>query len=368
MKIVHLTSVHPYGDTRIFWKYCCSLVQHGFECHLIAVGEFNGVLEGVHVHGLSGSDKSRFQRMIRTGWRLYKKALALNADIYHFHDPELIPLCLLLRLHGYRVIYDVHEDVYNDIQTKHWIPPSIRWIMAKNFRVFEFWAARRFSYICTSTPYIRDRFLSVTPRVVEINNYPIENELYQLNGSERLTKRDDLQVCYVGSISPERGIYQLIEAVQMAGVELLLAGSFSPLSARNRASSMKGWACVQELGQLNRIQVASTMAHALAGMVTLLPIPQFRDSQPVKLFEYMSAGIPIIASDFPLWKKIVEGNQCGLCVDPEKPEEIAEAIRYMQDHPEEAKKMGENGRRVVLEKYNWKQEVLKVIKVYQEEV
>jgi len=102
----------------------------------------------------------------------------------------------------------------------------------------------------------------------------------------------------------------------------------------------------------------------MAGLVLYHPVPNHTDAQPNKLFEYMSAGIPVISSNFPLWKEIVEGHQCGICVDPLKPDEIAKAIQWILDNPEKAKKMGENGRRAVEEKYNHTVEEKKLLTLY----
>jgi glycosyltransferase involved in cell wall biosynthesis len=107
------------------------------------------------------------------------------------------------------------------------------------------------------------------------------------------------------------------------------------------------------------------MARAVAGVVTLHPVRNYVDCQPVKMFEYMAAGIPVIASRFPFWLDIVEGNDCGVCVDPFDPAAIAAAIDHFVTHPELAMRMGENGRRAVLEKYNWQPESRKLIDFYE---
>jgi glycosyltransferase involved in cell wall biosynthesis len=106
------------------------------------------------------------------------------------------------------------------------------------------------------------------------------------------------------------------------------------------------------------------MKRSLAGIVTFHPLPNHLDSHPTKMFEYMSSGIPVIASDFPLWRDIIEGNQCGICVDPLDPKAIAAAIDYVVTHPQAAKAMGENGRRAVLQKYNWTVQANRLIDFY----
>lgn len=91
----------------------------------------------------------------------------------------------------------------------------------------------------------------------------------------------------------------------------------------------------------------------------------YLDSLPIKMFEYMSAGIPVVASNFPLWKEIIEKNRCGVCVDPLSPKDIAKAINFIVQNPQIAQKMGENGKRAILEKYNWQIEEQKLFNIYE---
>ena len=225
----------------------------------------------------------------------------------------------------------------------------------------ENFAAKRFDTVVTATPFIRERFRRLSSNVVDVNNFPILSELHlpNLNWSKK-----ERAVCYVGGITKFRGIYEMIEAIGQTDAKLLLAGQFSPADGRNRAVIMPGWDRVEELGQLNRNEVKEVLSRSMAGLVVLHPIINYIDSLPIKMFEYMSAGIPVISSDFPLWKEIIEGNQCGICVNPLNPGAIAQAIRWIVDNPDEAKQMGENGRRAVEEKYNWESESQKLLAMY----
>ncbi|MBN4051292.1 glycosyltransferase, partial [bacterium AH-315-M05] len=126
-----------------------------------------------------------------------------------------------------------------------------------------------------------------------------------------------------------------------------------------------GWENVNDLGVLDREKVIETMKRAIVGIVVFLPLPNHVHAQPNKLFEYMSSGLPVIASNFPLWKEIVEKNNCGICVDPLNPQEIAKAISFLMDNHQTAKKMGENGIKRVKEEYNWDIEGKKLIDVYE---
>jgi glycosyltransferase involved in cell wall biosynthesis len=149
-------------------------------------------------------------------------------------------------------------------------------------------------------------------------------------------------------------------------VRLKLVGNFSPESLREEVMQYRGWGKVDELGFLDREEIKKVFSESIIGLVTLLPVENYMDSLPVKLFEYMSSGIAVVASNFPLWKDIVEKNQCGICVDPYVPKKIATAIDYLANNREITYEMGKKGRKAVNDKYNWMIEESKLLEVYSE--
>jgi len=172
-------------------------------------------------------------------------------------------------------------------------------------------------------------------------------------------------VCYVGGLLVRRGVFELIEAIRRTDVRLLLVGRYAPADLSETCRRQNGWERVEALGFLDRAGVVDVLGRSRAGLVLLQPYANYLDSLPVKLFEYMAAGIPAIVSDFPFWKTIVADNDCGLCVDSFDAQAVAKAIQLMVDHPEEAQRMGENGRRLVIERYNWGIEAGKLLKAYE---
>lgn len=364
LKICHLTSVHyPYNDPRIYVKECCTLASVGYETHLVAPGAPNEVIKNVQLHFIPKIKENRLLRMTKGVWSVYQQALAIQADIYHFHDPELIPLGILLVRQGKKVIYDVHEDVPRDILIKCWIPKVWRRMISWLVEKLEDFAAKQCTAIVTATPFIRDRFLNLGCSAVDVKNYPSLDELSFPNTN---WEEKEPVVCYIGSITEERGIFEMIKAMGETDICLLLGGEFAYQQQREEAVNMLGWANVKELGWLGREEVAQTLRKSMAGLVLLHPSPNLINALSVKMFEYMCAGIPVIASNFPLWKEIIEGNQCGICVDPHNPQAIAEAIQWIISHPNESKQMGENGKRAVLEKYNWEKESKVLLELYKD--
>ncbi|MBO1511767.1 glycosyltransferase family 4 protein [Metabacillus bambusae] len=358
-KICHITSVHRYDDTRIFIKECQSLTSE-YETHLISPGAPNEVINNIHVHGIE-KPKNRIKRMTDTVMAVYKEALKINAEIYHFHDPELIFVGLLLMKKGKKVIYDIHEDVPRQILSKAWIAKPIRYSISKTFETIENYAAKRFSAIIVATPHIKKRFSGLRSDVLDVNNYPLLKEL-RLSDVNDIEKKNS--ICYVGVINKIRGIFEMVQAMEYTDAELLLGGKFVSETDRNSVKNKEGWKKVDELGQVNREEMAKILAKSSAGLVLFHPLPNHIDAQPNKMFEYMSSSVPVIASNFPLWKEIIEGNKCGICVDPLNPKAIGEAINHLLSNPDEVAIMGENGRKAVEQKYNWETESKKLLDLY----
>jgi len=339
-----------------------SLSVAGFDVRLV-VGDGLGdaFIGGIQVHDFGAKPLSRVRRIWSQSRRALAMTLSLQPDIVHFHDPELLPVAVKLAQKGIRVIYDAHEDVPRQILTKGWIPRFLRPFVAMFFEYYENRAVKKLSCVVAATPYIESRFANLGVRAVNINNYPMLEELLSVNGGPRRLKR----ICYIGCISRLRGIVSLVQALPLVpDVRLILCGNFSESALEAQLQKEPGWAQVDYLGHIDRGAVRRVMGESVAGVVTFLPAPNHNVSQPNKLFEYMSAELPVIASDFPLWQKIIDDAGCGICVNPESPSQIAAAIRVLLDSPERVEKMGRAGRREVLSKYNWHFEARRLVELY----
>jgi glycosyltransferase involved in cell wall biosynthesis len=359
VKICHLTTVHPVYDTRIFYKESISLVKKGYRVHLIAPATNEEVKEGVNIIPL-GVVKSRLRRLLFIGKQALKKALELDAVVYHFHDPELISVGLKLKRMGKKVIFDIHEDVSEQILTKNYIPKILRKPVSYLYSIYERRMINKMDALICATPFIEKKYSELNNMVVNINNYPILNELVKTTDwNER-----ENAVAYIGGITEIRGVCQIVESLEYSDADLYLAGTFDSEKTKQKVVSLKGWKKVKYLGQVDREEVKEILSKVKAGIVTFLPAPNHFSSQPNKLFEYMSAGVPIIASNFPLWKDIVEKRNAGICVDPQNPREIGAAINRVI-HDSKAETMGKSGRKSVEEEFNWGRESEKLFELYE---
>jgi glycosyltransferase involved in cell wall biosynthesis len=288
------------------------------------------------------------------------KVVRQRADIYHFHDPELLPVGILLKLLGRRVIYDSHEDMPRAIHSKPYLARVLRTSIGRVFELFENWCARRFDAVVVVTEELAARFTAVGARSVDVANYPLLSDFpLPPEGWDK-----ENAVCFVGGITRIRGILEIIDAADLAGVRLILAGEFNSAELHAEAKALPGWKCVEELGVVSRAETVQVMRRSFAGLVLYYPEPNHLGAQPNKLFEYMAAGLPVIASDFPRWRRIVENAGFGVVVDPYDRVRIAEEIRKLRDDPERAREMGARGRRAVEEIYNWMSQYKKLRVLY----
>ncbi|MFS2204970.1 glycosyltransferase family 4 protein [Variovorax sp. Varisp36] len=360
-RVAHLSTAHGRREVRVHLKECNSLAAAGYEVHyIVADGLGDERVGAVQVHDI-GASQGRFQRMLIRPWKMLWAARKLRARLYHFHDPEILLIALFLLIGGAKVIYDSHEDVPRSLLSRAWIPKLTRRILSFIFEAFENFVARRISAVVGATPHIAARFARLNKRAVDINNYPLCSEIEKMvdrKGNERT-------VCYLGGIGRVRGIEEMIRALEHTDAKLILAGPFESAETELAMRALPGWGKVDYRGKVSRASVREIMAASSAGLVLFHPEPNHVDAQPNKLFEYMSAGLPVIGSDFPLWRNLIKENDCGLCVDPLNPAEIASAINSLIDDSKRAARLGQNGRHIVLTKCNWSVEEGKLFNLYE---
>ncbi|MDN5844385.1 MAG: glycosyltransferase family 4 protein [Alcaligenaceae bacterium] len=358
-----MTSAHARDDVRIFLKECTSLAQHGHDVILLVADGLGHGAEGmVKIHDV-GRASGRLDRMLRVPSRLVEAAMELGADICHLHDPELLRIAVALSRRGSKVVFDAHEDVPRQILAKHYLYPWARKGISRIFAAYERRICRNLAGVVCATPTIRDKFKGFARQVVDVNNYPLLGELDPPGD----VVRSGREVCYVGGLATIRGVREIVQAVgccQHAGTQLHLVGHFIEPEVEAALRVTSDWHKVEFWGQQDREGVRNVLARSSIGLVTLHPTANYIDALPVKMFEYMAAGIPVIASNFPLWRGIVEQADCGVCVDPLDPQAIARAIDELLSNPQRAQRLGENGRQAVYERFNWQIEEAKLLDFY----
>lgn len=364
-KVCHLTSCHSAYDMRILHKECVSLARAGYEVTCIGLAERDDEMEGVKILALSKPrrifGRLTFDLLTRTAMKVLFMGARQRADIYHFHDPHLIPVGLILKCFGKAVIYDVHEyepgRISGGIRNRR-----IQRFVASIIDIGQCLVGRVFDGVVAANPSIHTQFRERTVSAIVINNYPLLHEIATETRSAE--PHCEPLVAYIGFISKARGIIELIQALEHTDAGLLLCGTFGTEQLRMECESLAGWRKVQYFGQVDRATMAAVLGRAQAGLVPFLAHPNHFEARPNKIFEYMSVGLPVIASDFPDWRTLIEAPGCGFCVNPNDPVSIGKTIQKVTADRRMGREMGERGRKRVVTKYNWGVEEKELLALY----
>jgi len=360
-KIVHLTSVHQPFDTRIFYKECVSLAQTGYDVVLVAPYDHSKFVNGVKIRSVP-KVKGKKERIRKTIWQVYLAAIDEEGDIYHFHDPELIPIGFLLKLRGKKVIFDIHEDVPAQILEKEYINPAwLRTVVSKGVRFLEWMSGVFFDGIISVVPKITEKFPK--NKSITLQNYPILQLIDQVTPAS-VPKRKPAMI-YAGGITKIRSAVEIIKAINKIDeqAELWLLGKWETEDLKKSCEILPGWRQVQYFGFKSLEETYGHLKSADIGLIIFYPLTNHLIASPNKAFEYMACSLPMIMSDFPYWREVFEG--AAIFVDPQNPDTIADAMTDLLEHPEKAKTLGAAGRRMVEEKYSWEAESQKLFAFYE---
>lgn len=360
-KVCHCTSVHSPLDGRIFHKECKSLADAGYDVTLIAQHDKNVTIDGIKIVALP-KPKNRIARIFKLIFKVLWLSYKQKSKIYHFHDPELIPIGIILKILGKKVIYDVHEDVPKQIMNKEWIgSPSLRKIVAFFAYIMEQFGALFFDGIVVVTPDIAEKF---DPSKTEIiRNLPI---LKFIDTAKCIVQAKEKPiVIYTGGLSKIRGIKEIIQAMEYVSdkAELWLLGDWENEEFRKECEELKGWKYTKYLGYIPYGNHYTFIKIANIGIVTFLPAPNHESALPNKPFEYMACSLPIVMSDFPYWKEMFEG--CALFADPHNPIEVADKIIMLLDDEKLRNSLGKRGRILIESEYSWEAESKKLLDFYE---
>ncbi|MEO9884622.1 MAG: glycosyltransferase [Balneola sp.] len=364
-KIVQLSTAHYAFDNRIFNKISKSLAFHGYDVDLIIQHDKNETIAGVNIIALPKA-KKKIDRLLKVIPSLFKRVINYPPDtVFHFHDPELLPIGLLLKFFGYKVIYDIHEDSVTVIEQKKYLHPIIKKVVIKVLTGFEAIAHKKITTIIAEKYYI-ERF----PDAFEVLNYP------KLNWASDLIPERKSPDCllYTGSITEDRGAYLHVEILnhmnksELSGISII--GSCKPDLYSKLIGSIKGnKSRLKANGNgesvpFENIVRAYKESDWIAGLAIFPKTRHYAKKQLTKFFEYMAAGLPIIYTDFPAWKSFLEPLNVGIAVAPGDFSKIKEAVLRLRNENELRKQMGENGRKAILDIYNWEKEEEKLLTLY----
>jgi len=376
-RVLHLDTVHPWDDVRIYHKECRSLAQSGYEVHLIACPSVQPPSsDGLVRVKILPRAKSRFGRL-PAQFQALRIFLHSRPDIVHFHSPELVPLMLAVKFlyPSCKVVFDMHENVVVLPETRRVGPPALRGLLRLGLRGLLRLAERTFDAIIIAEESYQ-RLLRV-PGVV-VRNYPIVPSLSSTTPRHKKQRNGEppLKLVYFGSVSECRGLRIMLEALRLLRnwrlpVHLDVLGPFAAKTDRDLALGFRAEHHLDNAvsfsdGRIPHEEGLRRIAAADIGLCVLQPDPNYVESLPTKLFEYMKMGVPAIVSDFPLWRAIVQDADCGIAVDPTDYETLARAIASLAEDLPRRLRLGENGRRAVLDKYNWESEARRLLDLYED--
>lgn len=367
MKVVHVTSVHPLHDTRILYKECMTLAANGYEVVLVAAHDTPETFGGVRISPIP-KYSGRLKRFALGSWMAYRAASKESADVYHLHDPELLIVGQLLRLGGKRVIFDMHENVPASITDKGWIPAYARSLVRSSYYFLERILLRKLSVIFAETSYRKHyNYVKVCTSIL---NFPF-SRLASSVTTDRFPPSQGLAIGYMGGVSKNRGAEVILEALALLDAHAFAAtwhcvGGVADEYLSVLKSRVEKFKHVKVIfyGRMRPEEGWRLMAKCDVGVAVLMPIANYIESYPTKLFEYMAVGIPVITSNFDLYRSVVDRYSCGLCVNPTDPNEIYAALLSIKEDAAGATDMGRRGREAILSEFNWEKEGQKLIEFY----
>lgn len=351
-RICHMTSAHRNNDVRIFEKECVSLSNYGYEVHLVAPGE-SDCKKGVFIHGVGEKPKKRWKRMLIFTKKVFREAIKLDASVYHFHDPELIPAGLRLKKLGKKVIFDSHENIFDQFTEKEYIPLAIRKIVNRFFQNYIKKSCMKFDAIISVDPFICEKYKILNRNTVMISNFP----QIELQEAQTLPFVSTQYICFAGGISKQWNHDTIITAInKIEGVSYILCGE-AEKKYLDYLKTLPGWEKVDYKGKIPHREALSLLRGSIAGVALCSYSKNTNEKEGTlgntKLFEIMMCGIPVICTDFYSWRNIIENEKCGYCIPYDDSDKLEELIRYILKNKDEAIKMGINGREAVKTKYNW---------------
>lgn len=361
-KVCHLSSVHKWNDTRIFYKECITLAKSGYDVYLVAPNAPTQTIDNVSIRGVEVKKSGRLNRIIFVSWKVLRKGLSTKSKIYHFHDPELIWIGIILRILGKKVIFDVHENVRAQIKDKEWVvfPKFVAFM----YSILEWISAKLFHIIIAEDSY--ETIFKGKTTVTKVLNYP-NLEVFK---SIRTQPSQENGILYVGLVSKLRGIFEIIDALKRLddkGVQFHFH-CVGPMfeNIKTEIEQNKNYQQIKNnitfYGHLPVYEAYKLAEKSKLGVSILHPVPNYLRSYSTKIFEYMALGLPFIVSDFEIYNFVKE-KEVGFCVNPLSSEEIAEKMSLVLENKFDIEAMIRREIEIS-ETYSWKNQEINLIELY----
>lgn len=357
--IIHASSVHPCTDNRIYNKYVCKLAERGFHVLYICRNTSKILNNGFDFIPLENNLK--LSGRIKNSYHILKACWNRRGASFHFHDPELIIVAILLKLRGLNVIYDIHEDNFLSIKQKKHLNPIIRKPIAWIVRSIEYIVKHIFNTVIAEKSY-RYRF----PKAIEVLNYPLIEDV--VRPKRIIAKREDIHLLYTGSITIDRGLINHLNILKTSNrLYITFVGSISDnlkQEVLNKLSDSER-ARVEFVTSEQGLPYSEIKKHYQDpkyhyGLAVFPATDHYLKKELTKFFEYAQFNLPVICSDFPVWSKLIEGNGIGICVNPEELDSVYRNIERDFDRYTQYA----NNCMAFSKQYSWDQELEKVIEIY----
>lgn len=367
--ICHCTIAHSQLKSRTFHRQLLPLAAKGFEIRYLSPVASSTIIPGVRLIPIPR--RKGVWGLLAFWPELLRKLLRQQADLYHFQDPQLLPLALALKLiFRKRVVYDAYEDFPSIAAAKRSLPSLLRPVAAALVGLTERTAARFCDAIITADPITLCRFARIrSSKKLVFYNFPNLDFF-----PAPLLGHPNFDLVYRGGISQRTGIFVLLEALGLLALDrrapkLLLVGYFDNANdeklLKRRIAGLGLGRCVQICSRIPHEEMARVLGRARIGVSPLLPIPKFQKNIPVKIFEYWACCIPVVATDLAPTRPFFRHGEAGLLVRPGSAQELAAAIAWLLDQPESAQRMGGRGRQLITERFSNAKEVQKLRRLFE---
>jgi glycosyltransferase involved in cell wall biosynthesis len=368
MNVCHVISGYYRNDARVFIRQCLSLQRAGYNVSIVTNdGEPDEVLEGIPIMSCR-RQWPRYRVLLAARHQFLEEVLRVDADVYQLHSPELLPLAKPLKQRGKAVVYDAHEDLPRHLLEKEWLHPVLRRPLAVAAELYLRSTLKRIDDVVSPHTHVVDHLQRTIGKGVLVANFPIVQPLPAMTKEEFASRPS--AICYTGTVYSYSNQEATLDALAgLPGVRYRVAGYIDE-GHRRALQRRTGAAQAEYMGRLGRADLRALYASCIAGLAVYdykLNLGYKLGSYGTnKVFEYMEAGLPLICTDYTLWRDIVDRYECGVCVRPGSVEDIRAAIAFVTSDRDRAYRMGQNGRRAVIEEFNWNSEERRYLGLFEQ--